>query len=221
MIQRLKDSLRASSFAYIARADGDLSPAEVRFAKSRGVSLDAASGWQLHRDRIDVRQLRGIPTAAFNMTARRALLRELRDLCLCDGPLNPAEEAALEHVAEALQTGRTKDNAPHGDRSTSWSYQRSRARKSREACDAIIEPGPRIPWCYEFLGCHPSDSDQTIKATYRRLAVRYHPDKHAAGAKSPEKLRVHVEKFQKLQSAYQEIQILRRKPARPQNSDNR
>jgi DnaJ-domain-containing protein 1 len=211
MVQRRKDSLRASSFTYTALADGELTGAEVRFANARGVKLDPSPKGQSSRGGVDIRALRGVPTAAFNITARRALLRELRDLCLCDGPLNPAEESALESVAEALQISSTKAKAARAARSSDWSNKRSRAKNSRAASEAATEPTPRIPWCYEFLGCHPTDSDQTIKATYRRLAVRYHPDKHASSAASPEKIRVHVETFQKLQTAYQEIQMMRTK----------
>lgn len=217
-LQKRKNLLRASSFTYVAYADGDLSPAEIRFANSRGVDLYGSDHRQPRCANVDIRPLRGIPTAAFNITARRTLLRELRDLCLCDGPLNAAEEAALAHIADVLQIGKTKAKGPDEARSAHWNYQRSRTKKAQTTRDAAVEPDPRIPWCYEFLGCHPTDSDQTIKATYRRLAVRYHPDKHSAGAASPETIRVHVERFQKLQSAYQEIQNLRRKTTPDQNS---
>jgi DnaJ-domain-containing protein 1 len=211
MLQRRKDSLRASSFTYTALADGEPTGAEVRFAHARGVKLDCSNKGQSGSGGVDIRALRGVPTAAFNITARRVLLRELRDLCLCDGPLNPAEEAALESIAEALQISSTQRKAARATRSSDWSHKRTRNKHSRAANEAAAESIPRIPWCYEFLGCHPTDSDQTIKATYRRLAVRYHPDKHSSSAASPEKIRAHVEAFQKLQTAYQEIQMMRTK----------
>ena len=34
---------------------------------------------------------------------------------------------------------------------------------------------------YRILGVKPTDSDETIKEAYRKLARKYHPDKYADG----------------------------------------
>lgn len=51
---------------------------------------------------------------------------------------------------------------------------------------------------YQILGVEPNSSDDEIKAAYRRLAMKYHPDRNA-GDPSAE------EKFKEIQSAYDSI----------------
>ena len=50
---------------------------------------------------------------------------------------------------------------------------------------------------YEILGINKTASESEIKTAYRRLAVKYHPDKNRD---DPEKAK---EKFQKIANAYE------------------
>jgi DnaJ-class molecular chaperone len=84
--------------------------------------------------------------------------------------------------------------------------------KARQRAKDAVAPPP-VHWSYEYLGCSESDSDETIKRCYRQLAVRLHPDKHAARVKTPEDAEPHMRAFQKLQSAYAEVWKLRGKVA--------
>jgi DnaJ-domain-containing protein 1 len=217
ILRNQADYVRQVSFTYVVFSDGDSNAAEIRFASSSGVKLNQAHCdiKDLNRSN-DLRALRSIPTTYFNITARRSLLRELRSLALCDGPLCAAEKAALESIAEALKINRVQSKTARGTASSHGAAQRRNVRKeaSHTSKGAPTRSALQIPWCYEFLGCTPTDTDQKIKSAYRRLAVRYHPDKHAALINEPEKIRHHVEAFQKLQTAYEEVQRLRSRNSR-------
>ena len=57
---------------------------------------------------------------------------------------------------------------------------------------------------YEVFGLPRSASDEEIRARYRELISKYHPDKFA-GMNDPEFTRLAAEKFQRVQGAYEEI----------------
>ncbi len=56
---------------------------------------------------------------------------------------------------------------------------------------------------YEVLGVDESASDDEVKKAYRKLAIRYHPDKVASMGEEYQKGA--KEKFQRLQEAYDNI----------------
>ena len=58
---------------------------------------------------------------------------------------------------------------------------------------------------YKVLGVKPTDSDDTIKEAYRKLARKYHPDKYADG----DLKELAEEKMKEVNAAYEEIQKMR------------
>ena len=56
---------------------------------------------------------------------------------------------------------------------------------------------------YEILGVGKSASDDEIKKAFRKLAVKYHPDKVSQMGEDVQKAA--KEKFQKLNAAYETI----------------
>ena len=58
---------------------------------------------------------------------------------------------------------------------------------------------------YKVLGVKPTDSDDTIKEAYRKLARKYHPDKYADG----DLKELAEEKMKDVNAAYEEIQRMR------------
>ncbi len=58
---------------------------------------------------------------------------------------------------------------------------------------------------YKVLGVNPTDSDDTIKEAYRKLARKYHPDKYADG----DLKELAEEKMKDVNAAYEEIQRMR------------
>lgn len=57
---------------------------------------------------------------------------------------------------------------------------------------------------YAVLGLPPTASDEEVRARYRRLIAKYHPDKFAQ-LNDQEFSELAAEKFQRIQSAYDEI----------------
>lgn len=58
-------------------------------------------------------------------------------------------------------------------------------------------------WMYKVLQIDPSASDEEVKKAYRRMAMKYHPDKVAASGEEAKKSA--TEKFRKINEAYEEI----------------
>jgi molecular chaperone DnaJ len=56
---------------------------------------------------------------------------------------------------------------------------------------------------YEVLGVNRTASDQEIKSAYRRLAVRFHPDKNPGDASAEEKFKEAAEAYGVLADAEQ------------------
>lgn len=61
---------------------------------------------------------------------------------------------------------------------------------------------------YKILEIEPNATDEEVKKAYRKMAVKYHPDKVAN--EGPEVQRAAKEKFQKLQEAYDNIRKQRK-----------
>ena len=58
---------------------------------------------------------------------------------------------------------------------------------------------------YSVLGCSPSDSDDKLKKTYRKLVSEYHPDKIASKGLPDEFQKVAKQKFIEIQNAWDQI----------------
>ena len=62
---------------------------------------------------------------------------------------------------------------------------------------------------YSVLGCSSSDSDETIKARYKKLIKEYHPDVIASKGLPEEFMKFATEKFDQIQKAYEAIKKVR------------
>ena len=64
---------------------------------------------------------------------------------------------------------------------------------------------PSFDKSYAVLGCDKNDPDDVIKTRYRKLANNFHPDKIASKGLPEEFTKFANEKFQEIQTAYEDI----------------
>ena len=69
--------------------------------------------------------------------------------------------------------------------------------------------GGSLAAAYSVLGCSSSDSDETIKAKYKKLIKEYHPDVIASKGLPEEFMKFATEKFDQIQKAYEAIKKAR------------
>lgn len=120
---------------------------------------------------------------------RERLLEIISTLCLLiHGRLEGDQLALLTKIAEALNLS-----------SAQW-----RAIQARYQA-----PSPQLdtPCCYALLGLYPECSQEEIRAAYRRLAKKYHPDRYAPQDQTPQGPL--AERMTLINSAYQTIRAER------------
>jgi DnaJ like chaperone protein len=120
-----------------------------------------------------------------NTQMRERLLEILATLSLLiHGPLQGGQLKLLDEIAEALRL-----TPAH------WWHMRSRYLGSSPELDT--------PFCYAILEILPESSEEEIRAAYRRLAKKYHPDRFAAKDQSTQ-LR-YGERMTLINTAYETI----------------
>lgn len=112
-------------------------------------------------------------------SSRLQLIHFLFGIAASDGNLDPAELLCIKQIATALGI-------------SELDYQ---------SIEAMFVP--KTDWAYSILEIEESAAPEEIKKAYRRMAVKYHPDK--VSYLGPEIQKAANEKFQKVNEAYQLI----------------
>ena len=210
-IDRVAAEAQLASFLFVGSADGPLSNEETSFMSATFPAWDGFP--RVTRDTVARKVRTYMLSCAPTLSERRRLRFQLLRFASCDGAPSSVETAALREIEgflnlspETRATGRQR-----------WSTRRKstfggQTKIKAKPCAKAAAPPP-LHWSYEYLGCSESDSDETIKRCYRQLAVKLHPDKHAARLKTPEDAVLHIRAFQTLQAAYAEVWRLRGKAA--------
>jgi DnaJ like chaperone protein len=146
-----------------------------------------------------------------NYTERMQVLQFLFQLAGADGAVNTSELSVLSQIAQQLRIQQGDFmrlrmmfefmyNQQHF-RTGGYNYQQQQSYSG-------TYNSPPLEADYAILGVKSTDSDETVKAAYRRLAVANHPDKvqHLG-----ETARAEAEKnFSKINQAYQRIKKARK-----------
>lgn len=178
----------AALAAKTARADGPVNAAEMRAFRGLlhlrprherpalllrfSLAAETAEGFEPHAEAL-------AETFAEAPALRFDVLQMLFSLAIADGPANRAELEFLRAVAETLGLGAAA------------------VERLRE--DAVAE-GHSDP--YLVLQVPPTASDSEIKAAYRRLIRRHHPDGMAARSPSEAELAEATRRMAAINAAY-------------------
>lgn len=116
-----------------------------------------------------------------NYSTRLELLRVLIEVANADGNIHPIELQVIEHIATAMSI----QNADF------------------QSILALYQRQKDINWAYTALEISPSSSNDEVKKAYRRMAMKYHPDKVANAGEEIRKQA--TEKFRGINEAYEHI----------------
>lgn len=120
---------------------------------------------------------------AMNMTysMRLQLLHILYDLAAVDGEVNPAETNILTRIAANMQI----------------------SQEDMASILAMFTKQSNPQWAYNVLEIPATATDDEVKKAYRRMAMKYHPDKVATLGE--EAKQTATEKFRQVKEAYDSI----------------
>ena len=120
-----------------------------------------------------------------NYSSKLELLHLLFQIAYADGMVNAAELALLQRVAVIF-----------GIRPADFDSLRAPHTKQQDA-----------NWAYKTLGIEPSATDEEIKKAYRKMAMKYHPDKLTGLGEDVKK--AGEEKFRSVKDAYDHLKKVR------------
>lgn len=120
-----------------------------------------------------------------NYSSKLELLHLLFEIAYADGVGHPQELAVLLRISNRL-----------GISSLDFDAIRAPYQKTKD-----------VNWAYKALEIEPSASPEEIKKAYRRMAMKYHPDKVASLGEDIK--RTATEKFRNVNEAYEELKKMK------------
>jgi DnaJ like chaperone protein len=179
--------------ACVMKADGRVLKSELNFIKPFLLKTygeeEAKQALQLLKKmlerEIDVPAVTRQIAQHVNYSTRLEIVHLLLDLANADGDFAPEEESLIEQIAAGLNI-KTND----------YNSLAAMYRKTKDP-----------NWAYTALEIEPSASDEEVKKAYRRMAMKYHPDKVANAGEEIKKQA--TEKFRTINEAYEHIKLLR------------
>lgn len=122
-------------------------------------------------------------------TQRLNVLRVLVFMALIDGEFNAKKQEILNEIARAFELAKSELDAFIESLSSLKGLKKQMS----------------LEQAYEFLGLSSNADLNAVKKQYRNLAKKYHPDILNANNVSKEELEQGVQKFQKINEAYEMI----------------
>ena len=179
--------------ACVMKADGRVLKSEVNYIKPFLLKTYGEEGGKealqilkkLLEQNIDVAAVSRQIGQYVNYSTRLEILHMLLELANADGEFAQQEQAVIEQIAAGMGV-RTKDY---------------------ESLAAMYQKAKEPNWAYTVLEIEPTATDEEVKKAYRRMAMKYHPDK--VNNVSEEIKQKATEKFRTINEAYEHIKLLR------------
>lgn len=179
--------------AAVMKADGSVVKSELNVVKSyllkhygEDEALDALRMLrELLKQDIDYRAVAGQVRMNVTYSARLQLLHVLFSIAMSDGQMPEREMAVVKAIADAMGV-----------------YD-----SDFRSIMAMFSVSRNEDWAYEVLEIKKEATDEEVKKAYRRMAMKYHPDK-LAGMGEDIKQQA-TEKFRKINEAYEHIKSVR------------
>ena len=92
---------------------------------------------------------------------------------------------------------------------TKYGYQQKSQQSGYSSGSSARSDAGSLAAAYSVLGCSSSDSDEDIKAKYKKLIKEYHPDVIASKGLPEEFMKFATEKFDQIQKAYEAVKKAR------------
>jgi len=176
-------------FACVMKADGKVMKSEVNYIKPfllRNYGEDGAKEALHFLRELLQKEINPIAVSqqiAQNVTysTRLEIIHILFDLAQADGQISPEEEEMIRLIANNMQV----------------------SDADYRSLQALYQKKTDANWAYTALEITPDATDEDVKKAYRRMAMKYHPDKVAnAGEEVRQQA---TEKFRAINEAYEVI----------------
>lgn len=172
--------------AAVAKADGRVVKDELsvvkRFLVQNYGEESAREAWQilnqLLKQNINVAEVATQCGLQLNYSVRLQLLNMLFSVASGDGEVNDAEVAVIKEIARYMRV----------------------TEADLSSIAAMFTKQSNPDWAYQVLELSPNCTDEDIKKAYRRMAMKYHPDK--VNSLGEEVKQTATEKFRKVKEAY-------------------
>lgn len=232
-MQNQKQFLRCmfSMLAKLAKADGRVDREEVEVMKKVFSRFKFAERWRgfcadvFRSAKDDNRSIywyaEQFDRQAANSEVCLFLYEVLWDVACADGSLHPAEKDILLricpylHISESYyhinyrrRSGSFKEGDKHAS-SRSSDRTQANARQNRDWRRTYVSGKSSILEAYEILECVSTDSIDALRAAYRKVAKRYHPDLLRANGVPDEMIAEATSRMAQVNAAWEDIRQVR------------
>ena len=132
----------------------------------------------LQYQRVSSREAAFVIHSKLNYSEKMQILQFLFQLAAADGEIHLSEMETLRQIAEEMSILQT--DFIYLKNAYDYIYRKRYSGESRSYQNQYSSSGGRgnsLENAYAILGVKSTDSDEVIKAAYRRLAIANHPDK--------------------------------------------
>lgn len=196
--------------AAVMKADGKVLKSELDFVKRyllKNFGEEVAKekikvlGEVLKQD-IPVDEVANQIKFYMRIAEKRLLLQYMFGIAASDGEIHESELQMIKRISDGIGINPYEFRSMQAMFIGQYNQYQQRAGGNNQQ-RAKRQSGPSLSTCYKIIGVDSKISDTDLKKAYRKLAVKYHPDKVAHLGEDHAKAA--EDKFQKVQVAYDKI----------------